>query len=184
MSTLDDSPPSPRHRHVRFPAAPTAPVFGNEAISLPTLAKLDRIRIYSWSWIRACRKPSHFLSATRNTPSVARAQSLPSFSWRLCLFVFWLGRKALSAPAADKARLVQLHALLCNGPLAAPDRLVDCFRSIHLVSLLKFLSTGWIASAWNFPRHCRHRGLDSSVPGLVLVLPSPTRCRKKLRRLK
>jgi len=82
--------------------APTAPVFGNERIPSKLSRKLDRIRIYSWSWIRGAGS-HHIFSRLHATLRPSRGTVLALVLVAPVLFVFWLGRKTLSAPAADKA---------------------------------------------------------------------------------
>jgi len=68
------------------------------------------------------------------------------------LLVFWLGRKALSAPADDKSAVwfsyMRYLQWTLNGALVA---WWAASESVRLVPLLKFVSTGWFAEAWNFP---------------------------------
>jgi len=132
--------------------APTAPVFGNERIPSKLSRKLDRIRIYSWSLDSSVPEAITFsLGYTQH--SVRRAGTILAVVLVApVLFVFWLGRKALSAPAADKAAVWFSYMRYLQWTLSGS--LIGWWiasESIHLVSLLKFLSTGWIASAWNFP---------------------------------
>jgi Zn-dependent protease with chaperone function len=132
--------------------APTAPVFGNEPMPSKLSRKLDRIRIYSWSLDTSVPEAITF-SFGYTQHSVRRAGTILAVVLVApVLFVFWLGRKAFSAPAADKAAVWFSYMRYLQWTLSGS--LIGWWiasESIHLVSLLKFLSTGWIASAWNFP---------------------------------
>ena len=132
--------------------APTSPVFGNTRIPSKILRKLDRNRIYSWSLDSTVPEAITFSYGYAQN-SVRRAGAiLVVVLVAPVLFVFWLERKALSAPAADKAAVWFSYMRYLQWTLSAA--LIGWWvasESIHLVPLLKFLSTGWIASAWNFP---------------------------------
>jgi Zn-dependent protease with chaperone function len=132
--------------------APTAPVFRNARIPSKLLRKLDRNRIYSWSLDSSVPEAITFSFGYTKT-TVRRAGAILAFVLVApVLFVFWLGRKALSAPAADKAAVWFSYMRYLQWTLSGA--LIGWWiasESIRLVPLLKFLSTGWIASAWKFP---------------------------------
>jgi Zn-dependent protease with chaperone function len=132
--------------------APTSPVMQNEKIPSKLLRKLDRNRIYSWSLDSSLPEAITFsFGYTQNT--IRRAGAILAIVLvGPVLFVFWLGRKALSAPAADKAAVWFSYMRYLQWTLSGA--LIGWWiasESIHLVPLLKFLSTGWLASAWRFP---------------------------------
>ena len=132
--------------------APPSPVMQNEKIPSKLLRKLDRNRIYSWSLDSSLPEAITFsFGYTQNT--IRRAGVILAIVLvGPVLFVFWLGRKALSAPAADKAAVWFSYMRYLQWTLSGA--LIGWWiasESIHLVPLLKFLSTGWLASAWRFP---------------------------------
>jgi len=132
--------------------APTSPVFRNERIPSKLLRKLDRNRIYSWSLDSSLFEAITFSFGYSERSVLSAAAILAVVLLAPVLFVFWLGRKALSAPAADKAAVWFSYMRYLQWTLSVA--LIGWWiasESIHLVPLLKFLSTGWIASAWNFP---------------------------------
>src|SRR5260370_42162925 len=83
--------------------APTSPEMQNEKIPSKLLRKLDRNRIYSWSLDSSLPDATTFsFGYTQNTIRRAGAMLAIVLSGPV-LFVFWLGRNALSAPAAGTA---------------------------------------------------------------------------------
>jgi Zn-dependent protease with chaperone function len=133
------------------PAA-ASPVINDPRIPPKLLRQWERSRIYSWSLDSTL--PDAITFSFGYTPnSVRRAGAILAAVLVLpVLFVFWLGRKALSARAEDKPvvwfsymRYLQwtLSGALIGWWIAS--------ESLHLVPLLKVLSPGWLSSAWEFP---------------------------------
>ncbi len=132
--------------------APTAPLSRDARIPSKLWRNLDRARSYSWSLDSNFPEAITFsFGYTQNT--IRRAGAILAVVLvGPVLFVFWLGRKALSAPAADKASVWFSYMRYLQWTLSGA--LIGWWiasESIHLVPLLKFLSAGWLASAWRFP---------------------------------
>jgi Zn-dependent protease with chaperone function len=132
--------------------APTAPLSRDARIPSKMLRYLDRARSYSWSLDSNFPEEITFSFGYSET-SVRRAAAILALVLVApVLFVFWLGRKALSSPAADKAAVWFSYMRYLQWTLTSS--LIGWWiasESIHLIPLLKFLSTGSLASAWRFP---------------------------------
>jgi Zn-dependent protease with chaperone function len=132
--------------------ASTSPVFDNKRASSRVLRKLDRNRIYSWSLDSSVPEAITFSFGYTQGSAHRAAAVLALVLLAPVVFVFWLGRKALSAPAADKAAVWFSYMRYLQWTLTGA--LIGWWitsEAVHLVPMLKFLSTGWLASAWNFP---------------------------------
>ncbi len=131
---------------------PTPSSFGNLKFPSKFSRMLERNRVYSWSLDSSLPEAITF-SFGYAPNSVRRAGAILAAVLVLpVLFVLWLGRKALSAPAEDKPAVWFSYMRYLQWTLSAA--LVGWWiasESIHLVPLLKFLSTGWLATTWQFP---------------------------------
>jgi len=129
-----------------------APPIKNQLIPSKFLRQLERYRVYAWS-LDSSLPPDITFSFGYSQNSVRRACAIPALALITpVLFVFWLGRKALSAPDDDKPAVWFSYMRYLQWTLSAS--LIGWWivsESVHLVPLLKFLSTGWFGSAWNFP---------------------------------
>lgn len=132
--------------------APTAPVLAQTRFTSKALRRLDRNRVYSWQLDSSLPEIITF-SFGYSQSSVHRAEFILALVLVTpVLFVFWLGRKALSAPDEDKAAVWFSYMRYLQWSLTGA--LIAWWmasESIHLVPLLKFLSAGSFAAAWNFP---------------------------------
>ena len=132
--------------------APTSPAFGKLRLSSKALRRLDRNRVYSWQLDSSAPEAITF-SFGYSQSSVHRAELVLALVLVVpVLFVYWLGRKALSALDTDKAAVWFSYMRYLQWSLTAA--LIAWWiasESIHLVPLSKFLSTEWFAAAWNFP---------------------------------
>lgn len=132
--------------------APTAPTFRGTKASSKALRRLDRKRVYSWQLDSSVPEAITF-SFGYTQSSFHRAELTLAFVLIVpVLFVYWLGRKALSAPDKDKAVVWFSYMRYLQWSLTGA--LIAWWiasESIHLVPLLRFLSTGWLAAAWKFP---------------------------------
>jgi heat shock protein HtpX len=129
-----------------------APPLKNHVIPFKFFRKLDRYRVYAWS-LDSTLPDAVTFSFGYTQSYVGRAGTILALALFVpVLFVFWLGRQALSAPAEDKPAVWFSYMRYLQWTLSAS--LIGWWiasESVHLVALLKFLSTGWFASAWNFP---------------------------------
>ena len=132
--------------------APASSAFGELKRSSKALRKLDRNRVYSWQRDSSVPEIITF-SFGYSENSVHRAELVLALVLAVpLLFVYWLGRKALSAPDSDKAAVWFSYMRYLQWSLTGA--LIAWWiasESIHLVLLLKFLSTGRLAAAWDFP---------------------------------
>src|SRR5262249_22182676 len=132
--------------------APTAPVLENTGGPSQLLRRLNRSRVYSWSL--GATVPEVIAFSFGFTPRTVNRAALASALILLIpiLFVSWLGRKALSAPESDRAAVWFSYMRYLQWSLSGS--LIGWWtvtEPLHLVPLLKFFSTGWTASLWNFP---------------------------------
>ena len=132
--------------------APESPAFGKLRLTSKALRNLDRNRAYSWQLDSSVPEAITFsFGYTQN--AVHRAELALALVLAVpVLFVYWLGRKALSAPDEDKAAVWFSYMRYLQWSLTGA--LIAWWiasESNHLVPLLKFLSTGRLAAAWNLP---------------------------------
>jgi len=132
--------------------APTSPAFGKLKLSSKALRRLDRNRIYSWQ-LDASVPEAVIFSFGYTQSSVHRAELTLALVLAVpVLFVYWLGRKALSAPDSDKAAVWFSYMRYLQWSLTGA--LIAWWiasESIRLVPLLKFFSTDRLAAVWDFP---------------------------------
>jgi len=131
---------------------PTSSVVGNFKAPTKIQRQLDRNRVYSWPLDSSIPDAITFSYGYEPSSGRRAAFILSLVLLAPVLFLAWLGRKALSAPAADKAAVWFSYMRYLQWTLTGS--LIGWWiasESIHLVPLLKFLSTGWFASLWDVP---------------------------------
>ncbi len=113
---------------------------------------LDRHRVYSWPLNSTIPDAISFSYGYAPNSGRRAAVVLILVLTVPVLFLFWLGRKALSAPVADKAAVWFSYMRYLQWTLSGS--LIGWWiasESVHVVPLLKFLSTGWFAAVWSVP---------------------------------
>jgi hypothetical protein len=112
--------------------APASSAFGELKRSSKALRKLDRNLVYSWQLDSSVPEIITF-SFGYSESSVHRAELVLALVLAVpLLFVYWLGRKALSAPDSDKAA-VGLATCCLQWSLTGASSPGDRPRIIHLV---------------------------------------------------
>jgi Zn-dependent protease with chaperone function len=132
--------------------APTPPLAEDVGTPFKRSRHLDRAHSYSWSLDSNFPEEIAFSFGYSEVSARRAAAILVLVLVAPVLFVIWLGRRALSAPAADKAAVWFSYMRYLQW--TATTALVGWWiasETIHLVPVLKFLSTGWLATAWRFP---------------------------------